>query len=203
MKEIEIKKILIESLIKCKTNVISSEFRFDFGTRRADIISMSEGKLTAYEIKGAGDNTDRLESQIESYKKYFDLCFVVCEKSNLDSIRKKIPRSVGVLLVEDEVVTQVRKSYHIRNHDKISLASTIDIRHLRKIVADKKIKSKHELCEMLSNQKSLDEIRVISRKDVYKKIAIPFGMFLKEVGEKIHSDDILTLTRMSSLELVL
>ncbi|KDA93299.1 sce7726 family protein [Pantoea agglomerans] len=203
MKEIEIKKILIESLIKCKANVISSEFRFDFGTRRADVISMFEGKLTAYEIKGAKDNTDRLDKQIESYKKYFDLCFVVCEKSNLDSIRNKIPRNVGVLLVENETIIQIRKPYYIKNHNKISLASTIDIRHLRKIVANNKIKSKHELCEILANQKTLDEIRIISRTDAFQKIAIPFGIFLKEVGERIHSDDILTLTRMSSLELVL
>ncbi|MBK0091356.1 sce7726 family protein [Erwinia sp. S59] len=203
MKEIEIKKILIESLVTHANNVIGSEFRFDFGTRRADVISISEGKITAYEIKGAGDNTDRLENQIESYKKYFDQCFVVCEKSNIDIIRKKTPRSVGILLVEGKFVKQVRKPYQIKSHDKIALASTIDIRLLRKLVTTKKLKSKHELCQHLSKQISLDEMRIISRSEAFKKIIIPFETFLKEVGEEIHSDDILTLTRMPSIELFL
>ncbi|EJC6393895.1 sce7726 family protein [Serratia sp. SRS-8-S-2018] len=202
MKEIEIKKVLIEHLINCDNNIISSEFRFDFGTRRADIICMLDDMLIAYEIKGAGDNTERLATQIDSYRKYFDFCFIVCERSNVDSIRKKTPRSVGIIVIENEVVTQVRKSNKIKKHDKITLASTIDINYLRRLVVDKRVKSKHELCEALALQKSLDDIRKISREDVFKKIVIPYKLFLAEMGKIIHSDDILTLTRMPSLELV-
>ncbi|EPD6374756.1 MULTISPECIES: sce7726 family protein [Enterobacterales] len=202
MKEIEIKKILIESLITDKDNILSSEFRFNFGTRRADVICMTKDDLIAFEIKGAGDNTSRLEEQIDSYRKYFDLCYIVCEKCNLQNIRKKTPNNIGILVINDESITQVRKARNIKKHDKITLASTIDIRTLRKMVSNKKIKSKHELCELFSAKRKLKEVRKISRCNLFMRINNPYKIFLSELGSKVHSDDILTLTRMSSLELI-
>jgi|SRR5471030_437000 len=202
MKEIEIKKVLIESLINGVDSIISSEFRFDFGTRRADVICMEQGNLIAFEIKGAGDNTDRLESQIESYKKYFDFCFIVCEKVNLPNIRRITPKSIGILVVNNDGVTKVRAAKLIKKQDKATLASTIDVRFLRKIVSNKKARSKHDLCEVLSTEKTLDQVRDISRKDLLLKITEPYKAFLNELGKKIHSDDILILTRMPSRELI-
>lgn len=202
MKEIEIKKILIESLIKDEGNILSSEFRFNFGTRRADIICMTKSDLIAFEIKGTGDNTSRLEAQIDSYRKYFDLCYIVCEKYNLQSIRKKVPHNIGVMVVDGENIIQLRKAKNIKKHDKVTLASTIDIRTLRKMISNKKVKSKHELCELFSAQRKLNEVREISRYDLFMRINNSYKIFLSELGSKVHSDDILTLTRMSSLELI-
>ena len=202
MKEIEIKKILLEHLLRDQPIVISSEFRFNFGTRRADVISFKNENLIAYEIKGAGDNTVRLDEQIHNYKKYFDQCYIVCEKSNLEIIRRRISASIGIFVVDNHTLKISRKSRVIKKHDKIALASTIDIRTLRKEVDDRKIKSKHELCAHLASQKSLEYIKKLSRKDLMIKTLPAYNLFLSELGNHIHSDDILILSRMSPSQLI-
>ncbi|MBN3239835.1 sce7726 family protein [Pectobacterium versatile] len=202
MKEIEIKKILIEFLIKDELNIISSEFRFNFGARRADVICLKNDNLIAYEIKGSGDNTMKLKEQIDNYKKYFDQCYIVCEKSNLTLIRRETPSSIGILVVDNDDIKFIRKGRRIKRHDKVSLASTIDIKTLRKEISNKKIKSKHELCEILASQKSLSYIKKISRGDLLMKISLSHNIFISELGTRIHSDDILILSRMSSSALL-
>ncbi|ENB7194863.1 sce7726 family protein [Enterobacter bugandensis] len=202
MKEIEIKKILIEHLIKDSSNIINAEFRFNFGTRRADIICLSNDILTAFEIKGAGDNTARLEEQIHNYKKYFDQCYIVCERSNLEMISKKTPKSVGIFVIDNQNLTPYRKSRIVKKHDKIALASTIDIRTLRKEISDRRIKSKHELCEFIATKRKLEYIKKLSRQDLLLKIKPAYNLFLSELGSQIHSDDILILSRMSPTQLI-
>jgi hypothetical protein len=202
MKEIEIKKILLNFLIDNKNNILSSEFRFNFGTRRADVICMENNILIAFEIKGAGDNTARLGDQINNYKKYFDQCYIVCEKSNLITIRQNVPNSIGIFVADNQSISLIRKAHIIKRHDKIVLASTIDIATLRKEVCNKKIRSKHELCEQLALQKSLKYIKSLSRQDLLMKISPPYKIFINELGSNIHSDDILILSRMSSLRLI-
>ena len=66
-----------------KKIIIGSEFRFDFGARRADIITICDGIATAFEIKTSGDNVTRLPQQIYGYKKYFDFCFIVVSQAIL------------------------------------------------------------------------------------------------------------------------
>lgn len=94
MKEIEIKKLLVKHVLSLYKDVtVGAEVPFNYGSRRADVISIHNGMATAYEIKGAGDTIERLSYQIKSYKDYFDFCFIVCEKSNLQQIRKVVGQS--------------------------------------------------------------------------------------------------------------
>ncbi|WP_353360520.1 sce7726 family protein, partial [Klebsiella pneumoniae] len=101
MKEYEVKIKLTEYLLaNIKKNIIGSEFRFDFGARRADIITICDGIATAFEIKTSGDNVTRLPQQIYGYKKYFDFCFIVCEPGNIDNVRKVISKEIGLIMVD-------------------------------------------------------------------------------------------------------
>ncbi|MBS0882178.1 MmcB family DNA repair protein [Pantoea sp. JGM49] len=200
MKEIEIKTRLVEFLLEFGDTdaILSSEFRFNFGSRRADLISLHENMATSYEIKGASDNTSRLDYQILSYKDYFDYCYVVCEKENLKSIRDILPRSIGIIVVYDNFCKAVRKPIQNKNHSKIMLASTLSVEELKYLTKYKLKLSKYELCLTLSSQKSLKFIRDTSRKSLLKYSENRFKVFKSEIGNKISSDDILTITRMPS-----
>ncbi|MEL8970320.1 protein cII, partial [Escherichia coli] len=75
-------------------------------------------------------------------------------------------------------------------------ASTIPVNELKKIVMQKKGLSKYELCVSLANEKSLAEIKSLSRKFLLNNIMKNFKIFHNEIGETLSPDDILTITRM-------
>ncbi|WP_220771250.1 sce7726 family protein, partial [Shewanella sp. MBTL60-007] len=198
-----IKRHLIDYIIKRDTSVVvGAEVPFQYGTRRADVISILDEIATAYEIKGAGDSTERLDYQIKSYKQYFDYCFVVCEKSNLNQIRKAIGHEIGILLVDENGITELRKSKQFKRHDKETLASTLPTNRLRVISQNKELRSKHQLCEFLAKTKTLDQLRQYSRSSLNERYKHISKIFRSELGNTISSDDILTITRMPPSNLV-
>ncbi len=202
MKEIEIKVHLINWLLDNRPSgtLIGSEVRFDFGSRRVDVITLNENIACAYEIKGIGDSLKRLSHQVDGYKKYFDECYIVCEKNNISAVRKIISRDIGIIVVDHTQVLPIRRSTRFKKLSKISLMSTVDISYMKQSLKPNKA-SKHELCEFFSEKHRLTEVKEISRKFLKKKLEIPFETFLKEVGQEINHDDISTLNRMPSIEL--
>jgi len=196
MKELQIKAYLVEYLLKKNREItLGAEVPFQYGSRRADIISISSEISIAYEIKGSGDSTIRLDYQIDSYKKYFDYCFIVCEESNLKQIRKVIGKEVGLLVVSlDGSIKQVRKSKQFMRLNKEILASTLAVTLLKKYVNNKKLRSQHELCEALSKQMTLAGIKSISRYNLATRYSQLSNLLKRETLTKITPDDIMTIT---------
>lgn len=204
MKEIEIKKFLVKHLLELDPQVVlGAEVPFKYGSRRADIMAAHGEIATAYEIKGAGDSTERLGYQIESYKEYFDFCYVVCEEENLSQIRKNIGREVGIMLASGSGIVQLRKSNQFKRHDKESLASTMTVKTLKDVTNDKTLRSKHDLGMGLASKYTLDFIRHLSRKELISKYEVVTKLLRKETNQVINSDDILTITRIPPRELLL
>ena len=133
---------------------------------------------------------------MDSYKEYFDYCYIVCVNQNLDAVRKKISTNVGIIVVDDISVKRIRKAKRIARQEKLCLASTIPVNELKKIVMNKKGLSKYELCISLANDKSLSEIKSLSRKFLLNNIMKNFDIFHDEIGDILSPDDILTITRM-------
>ncbi|MEL8989641.1 protein cII, partial [Escherichia coli] len=123
-------------------------------------------------------------------------CYIVCVNQNLDAVRKKISTNVGIIVVDDISVRRIRKAKRIARQEKLCLASTIPVNELKKIVMQKKGLSKYELCVSLANEKSLAEIKSLSRKFLLNNIMKNFKIFHNEIGEILSPDDILTITRM-------
>ncbi|WP_245838999.1 sce7726 family protein [Yersinia kristensenii] len=199
MKELELKIKLIGFILdKFKGALVSSEVRFHFGSRRADVIALDNDIAIAFEIKSARDSVERLQYQIASYISYFDVCYVVCVESNISSVRKVISKGIGIILVTDSCIEIVRKAYVFKKQDKLSLCSTIPVPELKKLKHDKAVKSKYELCLSACLYNSFDEIKSLSRSNLKRKISDSFSTFYNELGDIITPDDILTLTRTSS-----
>ncbi|MDT8880104.1 sce7726 family protein [Halomonas saccharevitans] len=196
MTELEIKIILVKHIMEeHQEYTLGAEVPFQFGERRADIALLESGYLSAFEIKGSSDNVKRLGYQTESYKKFFDYCFIVCEKENLNEVRKSIPREFGIMLAENKKIIKVRKSKHFKMHDKLSLASTLSATKLRKLNSNNKSKSKSELCENLAKGKKVGEIRNISRMDFEEKYGVVSRILRQETTSTINADDIYTITK--------
>lgn len=204
MKEIEIKKLLVKHVLSLYKDVtVGAEVPFNYGSRRADVISIHNGMATAYEIKGAGDTIERLSYQIKSYKDYFDFCFIVCEKSNLQQIRKVVGQEIGILVATTEGITQLRKSKLFKRHDKESLASTLASSTLKRLVNRKSLRSKHELGKEVGCLYPVETIRNLARDELNNRYSVVTNLLKQDTEKEINSDDILTITRMPPNELIL
>ncbi|RYU56043.1 protein cII [Aliivibrio finisterrensis] len=196
MTELEIKKLLIRYFLEnYESFVVGSEFSFQFGERRADLALLKAGYLTAFEIKGARDTVSRLSDQIESYKNFFDFCFVVCEASNLAEVRVTISRDVGILLAGSDGITHVRQSKQFKRHDKRVLSSALSVQKLTALSKGCNLRSKHELCEYVSKNNTLESLRQLSRSDFNERYEVASKLLKQETTLHLTSDDIHTITK--------
>lgn len=198
MIELEIKKLLVRYFLEKYENfVVGSEFSFQFGERRADLALLHANYLTVFEIKGARDTVARLGYQVESYKKFFDFCFVVCEPSNLYEVRAAIPRNVGILLADIDGITHVRHSKQFKRHDKKVLSSALNVQKLLSFAKGSNLRSKHELCEYVSKNNTLELLRQLSRNDFNERYGVASKLLKQETTLHLTSDDIYTITKRS------
>lgn len=196
MTELEIKILLVRYLLEKYENfVVGAEFAFQFGERRADLVLLDSDYLTAFEIKGARDTVSRLGYQTESYKKFFDFCFVVCEPSNLASVREVIPREVGILVADSKGIKHIRQSKQFKRHDKMMLTSVLSVRKLNALAKGTSLRSKHELCEYVSKNTELELLRKFSREDFKEKYGVASKLMKQETTLHLTSDDIYTITK--------
>lgn len=189
--------MLVEHLISSpELSAIISEMPYMFSSKRADLVTLDENNVTSvYEIKSGVDTTNRLNYQSESYKRYYDFCYVVCERINLNQIRTLIPSKFGILCVEDGKIVKIRKASQYRALDKIALLSTMSISELRGLVSIKDRKSKFELCQVAASELSLDRIKAISRESLLKKNEKQMKLLRMDVSQKITADDLHTITK--------
>ncbi|EID0060589.1 sce7726 family protein [Vibrio vulnificus] len=202
MTELDIKLILVRHFLEhSKDFVIGAEVPFLFGERRADLAVFEDRNLTAYEIKSSRDNVSRLSYQIDSYKKFYDFCYVVCELGNLSEVRAALPREIGILMIEDGKVVRVRVSKKFKRHDKIALSSALSVQKLKSLAKSPNLRSKSELCEFVSKNNSMEYLRELSRSDFVERYAVVSRLLRQETTLHLNSDDIYTITKKAPTNL--
>lgn len=69
------------------------------GKSRADVLMVTEGRITGLEIKSDADTYERLKRQARDYDRYCDENYVVIGKSHEKHVEEHIPVYWGVLVV--------------------------------------------------------------------------------------------------------
>lgn len=92
--EICVKAKFIKNVLINQPDAITI-FELPVGSSRVDLCQFHQESI-AYEIKTDLDNFSRLEKQIHDYYKIFEKVFVICSKSNVNSISQCIPESCGI-----------------------------------------------------------------------------------------------------------
>ena len=90
-----------------KESLLTNEFRI--GKSRADVAILN-GTSTVYEVKSEYDSFDRLDSQLEDYKKVFDHIFVVTTMEKALVAEPRVGPPVGILRLEGDKLEIVRES---------------------------------------------------------------------------------------------
>ncbi|WLG45222.1 sce7726 family protein [Pseudomonas sp. FP1740] len=90
-----------------KTASMVTEFRV--GSSKADA-AIFNGTSTAYEIKSERDNLGRLNTQLDSYKKFFSKVYVITGENHLSEVIDTTPQDIGVLVLNKRFgITTIRE----------------------------------------------------------------------------------------------
>jgi len=112
--------ILNELLLK-RHDLIESAYLTEFRAfnAKADIIILN-GTSTVYEIKSDIDNFARLLNQVSIYQKMFDRVYVVSNSKNLLTVKKIIPKGVGIAVLNDDLTIDFKResASHIKQLDQ-------------------------------------------------------------------------------------
>lgn len=201
----DMKILLVEHLIAHYPEaIIAAEVPFYFGERRADIVMINNDGITAFEIKSEKDTPARLPYQIKSYKEFFDYCYIVLEPSNLQEIRKLIPRSIGIICISKNQTKKIRQSYPFKRQNKLTLASifpTMGLKHLLKNTPPFQ-SSQFELAKQVSETLTLKELKPLVKEFLTQKYKNNFSLMKSEIFKKITADDIQTISRQVPMQIL-
>lgn len=128
------KVLLLDYVLeRYEPDIIVSEFSFLQGYRKADLVFSHSGVLTAFEIKSPRDKLTRLSTQIADYGSVFSFCYLVTTVVHIEQARRSLSDKVGLMLVNDGGITELRSPKENRRLSKRSLSQSIPAAGLRQL----------------------------------------------------------------------
>ena len=196
----QIKTILIEYLLseyKTTDKMILSELLFGYKKRSADVVMVNSNNLYAYEIKSDRDRIDTLELQISDYLTVFDYVSVVTGYKYSDLVEKKLPTEIGIYIVKNEKIEQIREPMFNKNKDIHNIMMFFNKNELLKIFDLKRDKNLYtdQLREIIENNVDFDIVKKKAIEVLKNRYLHNYKLFLNEKGDKIHREDLFTISR--------
>ena len=105
-------------------NTASMLTEFRVGSSKADVVILN-GTASAYEIKSERDTLDRLQRQIEAYRRVFARVNVITSLNHLDEVQELIEADIGILILnKNYALSVVRKADN--NPRRIDVGAVFD-----------------------------------------------------------------------------
>lgn len=105
-------------------NTASMLTEFRVSNSKADVVILN-GTSTVYEIKSERDKLDRLQSQVDAYRKAFAKVNIITGENHLSSVIDNVPSDVGILLLTDRFqISTIRES--IDNPNRVNSEVILD-----------------------------------------------------------------------------
>lgn len=208
--ENHIKARIIDYLLRRlpEKGLIMSEVPFSELSRRVDLLVVAN-ELHAIEIKSERDNLDRFSSQLDDYLSFFERITVFCSKSHLKTIRRLIPKPVGLIVFDASRWTfrlqqPSRKRRGITKHAWLQF---LHAREIQKALSQSGLKQTKKfpievLRQQLSRLLTRQEMRAYVLDALQKRYEKRFQMFLSERGKFTHTDDV-SLLRLNEMTRVI
>jgi hypothetical protein len=195
--ESNLKALLIDYLFSSldASDVIGSEVMFGERKGIADLLILSHGMITAYEIKAQNDDFRKINVQLEDYNNTFDFVYLVTTEKHYLKARNNIKRNNGIILIyNDSSVKIIKVPKQNINLNKSDLLSTMTINYLK---TNYKAFKKNQLAHIY--RESLKDIDQENLKQgvyefLYQRIKPKYENFIKEKGNKTHFEDVALLS---------
>ena len=86
----------VDSGIVHKGWCLSSEYRIDGNSRRADLAALGDGRFVGIEFKSARDTVKRLAGQMDAYLRVFDQVILVVAEKHIEQALRQTPLPVTI-----------------------------------------------------------------------------------------------------------
>lgn len=118
-----------------KSSSLFAELRVE--TSKADV-AIFNGTSHVYEIKTDLDNFERLENQIQNYKKVFEYVNIVSVEAKVNTIKSLVDDDIGIIVLTDQyTLSPVRKAKsRLKKLDKEALFNMLRKDEYLKIIKD-------------------------------------------------------------------
>jgi hypothetical protein len=194
----DLKKVVISSLLPTlgADEVIGLELRFGDGRYRADLVISSPVRLSAFEIKGARDNLDKLQDQAAGYTKLFLDFSVVADPTWIPALRERLPRATGLWTV-DTRLQQIRQPYVRSRLSREAGVRWLRTSELRMLLSDYGLPQGGNLSVMAATALQHVPANVLSERairSVHARLMPRYSTFLRELGRTVTLDDVRVLT---------
>ena len=199
----DIKSILADHLLKNVTanSILAVEVPFCYGFRRADMLYLEQEKTHAFEIKSDLDSLDKLEGQIQDYKNTFPYSWLVTTSRHLLKARKKVPPSIGIILIKENGVIQIIR--HARENKRLSKNNLVFLLEKNRLVSllkdanafpKQKVIEIGKLREMGETKLTTKQLIKASYDALFSKYKKTYELFSFDRGIRTTHDDIYYLS---------
>jgi hypothetical protein len=174
--------------------VLVNELKFADGKRRADLVEVN-GSMNVYEIKSDLDNLEKLQDQIIDYRGTFDTITIVTTQKHLNNIKKNTSNNVGVILVDENCIKEVRSPVNYKKFNNFFLASFIETKIIDRLLKELKIQDRSKLTitekrKCISGYLHCDQLRSLAISSIKKNYKKQFNGFYNNRGSLTLVDDI-------------
>jgi len=194
-KALHIKPSLVQYLINEENNIIlGNEVRFGSHNYFADLVSITDNQITAYEIKSQKDDLRNYLEQLKNYSRVFDYVYLVVTENHFRKAIKDLPDPFGLILISNQgQISIIRKAKISSSISKIELLYSMTIKHLKESVQIKSNIIQNNLRASLT-KKTIFEIKELYLLFLKNKLISRNIQFYKEIGEGVHIEDVSILS---------
>lgn len=198
-----IEYILNEEISPLKgVSAIAGEVPFLDFVRRADLIVITDDKTIAIEVKSSSDNLTTAAEQSIDYCNVFEEVYFAINEIHYPEITLHVPRSVGIIIERNGTFELKRKATlkkRINKYLALSILNTKDLERIsRSAGLHKKNLSSLDMRLYLSENLNIEQTKEAIRVSLLCIAQKGFKLFKSEIGETVHSDDLLYLNRKRS-----
>lgn len=163
--------------------------------RRVDLLLISASGLHALEIKSEKDSLSRLSEQVSEYTQTFDKTSVVLTRSHLQSAKSILPRNVGIILIEDNNITEIRPANYIKRINKKYLATLLPKSVLLQLLGTQYKKyDTFQIREIVAQKVPLLKLKALVIQELQRKYRHLFQYYLLDTQHGSTIDDTCMLT---------
>ena len=180
--------------------IIGNEIMYGTSRKVVDLLLLKSKHTYAVEIKSDEDNYLRLNEQISEYKQLFDYVSVVVGGNHKKSIQSKLPKDVGIFVIENQTVTQLQRPSKQKKLSKAEILFSIPSMYLHKLSGSNSRDLDSDEIRGRFQKSALTTIRRTFYNYLHEKLYSKYRTFIDARGESTYVDALSCFTPLQIID---
>lgn len=180
--------------------IIGNEIMYGTSRKVVDLLLLNNNHTYAIEVKSDEDNYLRLNEQISEYKQLFDYVIVVVGGKHKKSILSKIPKDIGIFIIENHTVTQIQRPSKQKKLSKTEILYSIPSCYLHKHTSSNLRYLNSDEIRIYFQKNALTTVRRTFYNYLYEKLYAKYQNFINARGETTCVDALSCFTSLNIID---